>query len=94
MVWNESEKINKWLLHHLSHSLSVLSLAVETVEALVLEVLDVHGLLDNPGHGVLVLGQHSDLELGRGSVVHVHLVVVDEGVVLLLDVCILVFNSS
>ena len=75
-------------------SLSVLSLAVETVEALVLEVLDVHGLLDNPGHGVLVLGQHSDLELGRGSVVHVHLVVVDEGVVLLLDVCVMVFNSS
>ena len=66
-------------------SLSVLSLAVETVEALVLEVLDVHGLLDNPGHRVLVLGQHSDLELGRGSVVHVHLVVVDEGVVLLPD---------
>ena len=75
-------------------SLSVLSLAVETVEALVLEVLDVHGLLDNPGHGVLVLGQHSDLELGRGSVVHVHLVVVDEGVVLLLGVRVLVFDSS
>ena len=75
-------------------SLSVLCLAVETVEALVLEVLDVHGLLDNPGHGVLVLGQHSDLELGRGSVVHVHLVVVDEGVVLLLDVRVIVFNSS
>ena len=75
-------------------SLSVLCLAVEAVEALVLEVLDVHGLLDNPGHRVLVLGQHSDLELGRGSVVHVHLVVVDEGVVLLLGVRVLVFDSS
>ena len=74
--------------------LPVLRLAVEAVEALVLVVLDVHGLLDNPGHGVLVLGQHSDLELGRGSVVHVHLVVVDEGVVLLLDVRVMVFNSS
>ena len=75
-------------------SLSVFSFAVETVEALVLVVLDVHGLLDNPGHGVLVLGQHSHLELGRGSVMHVHLVVVDEGVVLLLDVRVLVFDSS
>ena len=75
-------------------SLSVLSLAVETVEALVLVVFDVHGLLDNPGHWVLVLGQHSDPELGRGSVVHVHLVVVDEGVVLLLGVRVLVFDSS
>ena len=45
-------------------SLPVFCLAVQTVEALVLVVLDVHGLLDNPGHGVLVLGQHSDLELG------------------------------
>ena len=51
-----------------NRSLPVLSLAVETGEALVLEVLDVHGLLDNPGHGVLVLGQHSDPELGRISV--------------------------
>ena len=77
-----------------NRSLPVLSLAVETGEALVLEVLDVHGLLDNPGHWVLVLGQHSDPELGRGSVVHVHLVVVDEGVVLLLGVRVLVFDSS
>ena len=45
--------------------LPVLRLAVEAVEALVLEVLDVHGLLDNPGHWVLVLGQHSDPELVR-----------------------------
>ena len=75
-------------------SLPVFCLAVQTVEALVLVVFDVHGLLDNPGHRVLVLGQHSDLELGRGSVVHVHLVVVDEGVVLLLDVRVMVFNSS
>ena len=37
--------------------LPVLRLAVEAVEALVLVVLDVHGLLDNPGHWVLVLGQ-------------------------------------
>ena len=69
-----------------NRSLPVLSLAVETVEALVLEVLDVHGLLDNPGHWVLVLGQHSDFELGRGSIMHVNLVVIDEGVVLLLGV--------
>ena len=36
-------------------SLPVFCLAVETVEALVLVVFDVHGLLDNPGHRVLVL---------------------------------------
>ena len=67
-------------------SLSVLSLAVETVEALVLEVLDVHGLLDNPGHGVLVLGQHSDLELGRSTIMHVNLVVVHERIIFLFHI--------
>ena len=69
-----------------NRSLPVLSLAVETVEALVLVVLDVHGLLDNPGHGVLVLGQHSDLELGRGTIVLVNLVVVHERIVLLFHI--------
>ena len=69
-----------------NRSLPVLSLAVETVEALVLEVLDVHGLLDNPGHGVLVLGQHSHLELGRGTIVLVNLVVVHERIVLLFHI--------
>ena len=66
--------------------LPVLRLAVEAVEALVLVVLDVHGLLDNPGHGVLVLGQHSDLELGRSSIVLVNLVVVHERIVLLFHI--------
>ena len=74
--------------------LPVLSLAVETGEALVLEVLDVHGLLDNPGHGVLVLGQHSDLELGWSSIVLVNLVVIHEGIILLFHIRILMFNSS
>ena len=69
-----------------NRSLPVLSLAVETVEALVLVVLDVHGLLDNPGHGVLVLGQHSHLELGRSSIVFVNLVVIHEGIILLFHI--------
>ena len=74
--------------------LPVLRLAVEAVEALVLVVLDVHGLLDNPGHGVLVLGQHSDLELGWSSIVLVNLVVIHEGIILLFHIRILMFNSS
>ena len=73
--------------------LPVLRLAVEAVEALVLVVLDVHGLLDNPGHGVLVLGQHSDLELGWSSIVLVNLVVIHEGIILLFHIRILMFNS-
>ena len=74
--------------------LPVLRLAVEAVEALVLVVLDVHGLLDNPGHRVLVLGQHSDLELGWSSIVLVNLVVIHEGIILLFHIRILMFNSS
>ena len=53
--------------------LPVLSLAVETGEALVLEVLDVHGLLYDPGHRILVLGQHSERRLERRHSVKLHL---------------------
>ena len=77
-----------------NRSLPVLSLAVETGEALVLEVLDVHGLLYDPGHRILVLGQHSDLELGWSSIVFVNLVVIHEGIILLFHIRILMFNSS